>query len=142
MVEMEYKDQNQRVDFAYVKIPFDELDNTDVALNDSDYSTYLSENAAQYQSEEETRKLEYAVFNVEPTSADSANWRQQIVDLIPDFRSAENDSSFVERNLGTISASSVVELLGSARRNVCATSMSIAKPSINNSFLQRLIEFL
>lgn len=107
MVEMEYKDQNQRVDFAYVKIPFDELDNTDVALNDSDYSTYLSENAAQYQSEEETRKLEYAVFDVEPTSADSANWRQQIVDLIPDFRSAENDSSFVERNLGTISASYV-----------------------------------
>jgi hypothetical protein len=36
----------------------------------------------------------------------------------------------------------VVELLGSARRNVCATSMSIAKPSTNNSFLQRLIEFL
>lgn len=107
MVEMEYKDQNQRVDFAYVKIPFDELDNTDVALSDSDYSAYLNDNAAQYRSEEETRKLEYAVFNVEPTSKDSATWRKQIADLVSDFGTAENDSTFVERNLGSISANYV-----------------------------------
>ncbi len=104
MAEMGHEEQNMAIDFAYVKIPFDEIDNTEVTLSDEDYEQYLEENKAQFKQKEETRKLEYVVFDVLPTSADSAALRKQIEDLIPEFRQTENDSAFVERNYGSISS--------------------------------------
>lgn len=101
MVEMGYKDRNQRVTFAYVKVPYDEIPNTEVSLADADYERYLEENRALYEQEEETRLVDYVVFNVEPTAADSSMWREQIAELIPDFEDTEDDSLFVERNFGS-----------------------------------------
>ena len=102
MAEMGYQDQNVSLDMAYVKVPFDEIDNTEITLSDADYKNYLEQNKARYRQEEETRKLEYTVFNVLPTVTDSAKLRKKIVSLIPDFEAAENDSAFVERNYGSI----------------------------------------
>lgn len=100
MAEMGNKDQNSRVNFTYVKVPFDEIDNTEVSLSDEDYANYIKENAARFKSDEETRILDYVVFEVKPTPADSAMWRKQVADQIPEFERTENDSSFVERNFG------------------------------------------
>lgn len=100
MAEMGNKDQNSRVNFTYVKVPFDEVDNTEVSLSDEDYANYIKENAARFESDEETRILDYVVFEVKPTPDDSAMWRKQIADLIPEFERTQNDSSFVERNFG------------------------------------------
>ncbi len=102
MAEMGHEEQNVSIDFAYVKVPFDELDNTEVTLSDEDYRAYLERNEARYYQDEETRKLEYTVFDVLPTAKDSAGLREKIAGLIPEFEAAENDSSFVERNYGTI----------------------------------------
>jgi len=100
MVEKVGSDQNQRIDIEYVQIPFDELD-TDVELSDSDYSNYLSENKSQFMQEEETRKLDYIVFNVAPTDADSANIEKQVSDLLEEFRNPEQgDSLFVTNKFG------------------------------------------
>ncbi len=104
MAEMGHEEQNQRVTFSYVKIPFDELDNTEVSVSDEDYRAYLAENAARYERDEATRRLEYTVFDVVPTAEDSAKLRKQIVDLIPEFEATEDDSLFVTRNYGEIDA--------------------------------------
>ncbi|MCB0565957.1 MAG: peptidylprolyl isomerase, partial [Phaeodactylibacter sp.] len=102
MAEMGHQDQNVSLDMAYVKIPFDEIDNTEITLSDEDYSNYLEQNKARYRQDEETRKLEYTVFDVLPSVTDSAKLREKVVSLIPDFEAAENDSAFVERNYGSI----------------------------------------
>jgi peptidyl-prolyl cis-trans isomerase D len=107
MAEMGHADQNLRVDFAYVKVPFDELDNSEVTLEDSDYSAFIKENKNQYEQDEETRQIEYISFNVGPTAADSANLQQEIADLVPQFKTAENDSIFVETYYGSIDAAYV-----------------------------------
>jgi len=100
MAEMGYVDQTQQIEFAYVKVPFDEIDNTEVTLSDADFEAFLKENEALYKLDEETRQVEYVVFNVAPTSEDSAKWRQDIVTLIPEFEQTSDDSSFAERNNG------------------------------------------
>jgi peptidyl-prolyl cis-trans isomerase D len=105
MVEMGNAEQNQRLDLAYVKIPFDEIDNSEVSLSDEDFKAYLQENRARYHQDEETRKIEYVVFDVFPSAEDSARVRTRIAELIPDFEAAENDSAFVELNYGQITAS-------------------------------------
>ncbi len=102
MAEMITEGQNQKVDFLYVQVPYDEIDNSDVSLEDADYEAYFNENKTQFILDEETRKVEYVVFDVSPSAQDSADIRGEIAALIPTFESAENDSLFVENNLGRI----------------------------------------
>ncbi|MEM1320207.1 MAG: peptidylprolyl isomerase [Bacteroidota bacterium] len=102
MVEKTHSDQNTRLDFAYVQIPFDEVDNSEVNLTDEDYQNYLEANKSQYMEDEETRRLSYVTFNVEPTQGDSAKLRQGVVDLIEEFRTTDDDSTFVDNNYGSI----------------------------------------
>jgi len=104
MAEMVSIDQNQKVDFAFVQIPFDEIDNNDVALTEGDYGAYLEKNKAQYAQDEETRKVEYVTFDVIATPEDSAKLHKQVADLIAPFRETEDDSIFVENNYGSIDA--------------------------------------
>jgi len=97
------------VDFAFVKVPFDEVDDSEVSLTDEDYKQFLEKNKAKFKTEEETRKLEYVVFDVLPTQADSAALRNRIDTLMSAFETTNNDSSFVERNYGSINGNFVTK---------------------------------
>ncbi len=103
MAEMMYSNDEQKVDFEYVRVPFDNIEDSKISLTDADYTSYLNENRALYRQDEETRKIDYAVFEVKPTAEDESNIRQAMTDLLPDFASTSNDSAFVENNFGTIS---------------------------------------
>ncbi len=100
MAEMGHAEQNAPVSLAYVKVPFDEMDNAEVTLSDADYEAYLKENAEQYKNEEETRILEYVVFEVKPTVEDSAALRNRLAELLPEFETTKDDTAFTERNYG------------------------------------------
>ena len=100
MAELGYADLNQRFDLAYVQVPFDELDNSEVSLSDADYEAYLKENAAIYKNEKETRSLQYVTFTVTPSAKDSATYMDIIAKAVPEFAVAENDSNFVEQRFG------------------------------------------
>ncbi|MCB0519301.1 MAG: peptidylprolyl isomerase [Lewinellaceae bacterium] len=104
MAEMIGNAQGETIDFLYVQVPFDEIQNSEVTLSDDDFKAYFNENKNQFKQDQETRKVEYAVFNVLPTAKDSADIRQRIADLAVPFAEAENDSLFVENNYGTIDA--------------------------------------
>ncbi len=104
MAELGYADLNQRFDLAYVQVPFDELDNSEVSLSDADYEAYLKENAAIYKNEKETRSLQYVTFTVTPSAKDSATYMDIIAKAVPEFAVAENDSNFVEQRFGIIDA--------------------------------------
>ena len=100
--EMGFNEQNTRATFAFVRVPFDEIDNSEVALEDADYEAFLEENAEVYRQEEETRRIKYLTLNVFPTSADSAAVREEIAELVPEFETTDNDTTFLQRNFGTM----------------------------------------
>jgi len=102
MAELGHTEQNLSFDVAYVKVPFDEIDNTDVALADSDYAAYLKKNEKRYTQDEETRKVTYISLDVLPTAQDSAKLEQSMADLVPQFEVTEDDSLFVLTRYGTI----------------------------------------
>lgn len=102
MVEQVSADRNQTADFHYVYVPFDEIDNSEVELTDEDYSAYLADNKAKYTQTEETRKVDYIVFDVEATKEDLAKIQENLTLLIPDFEKAENDTIFAENNYGSV----------------------------------------
>lgn len=104
MAEMGNADMNLRIDFAYVLVPYSEINNSEITLSNSDYRKYIQEHKALLEQKEETRDLDYVVFDVLPSAADTAKWQKTIDDLIVEFKAEQDDSLFVERNYGSISA--------------------------------------
>ncbi|MFM9946839.1 MAG: peptidylprolyl isomerase [Saprospiraceae bacterium] len=102
MAEMLYNEQSLTADVAYVKVPYDKIENTDVSLEDADFEAYIKENEGTLKRDAESRKLQLAILEVSATVEDSAALEKRIADLIPEFQTAENDSQFVFRNEGRI----------------------------------------
>lgn len=100
LAETAYQEQNGKVDFEYVKIPFDNISDADVALEDSDYTSYIGAHKDRYTNTEETRTIEYVVFDVEPTEADKEALKQQMIELKTQFENTTNDSLFAMTNEG------------------------------------------
>ena len=97
------KRTSQTVDFEYVKIPFDNADDSDVEVTDADINSYISNNAFKYKNEEETRSVEYVTFNVVATSKDSANIKADLAERAIEFKNkavGAEDSLFTINNEG------------------------------------------
>lgn len=100
VVKKRHYENNNKVDFAYVKVPLDEVDDTEVSISEADLEAYIKENSKQYTSEEETRNVVYVEFDVLPTAQDTADILASISEMVEDFKTVEEDSLFVENNYG------------------------------------------
>ena len=95
--EMSYLETNQQTTFNYVYASFDEINDSEIEFNDQDLQTYLDKNSGLYK-QEESRKIQYAIFDLTPTPDDSANTREKLAENYDAFNSAENDSLFLRIN--------------------------------------------
>lgn len=109
MAEQSAKWQNVLTDFTYVKVPFAEISDAEVTLTEEDYQQYLEENKAIYKNDSETRLAQYVSMKVLPTPEDSAQLGEEVSALVPDFERTENDSLFVEINIGSISSTYLIK---------------------------------
>ncbi|MBK8965512.1 MAG: peptidylprolyl isomerase [Saprospiraceae bacterium] len=100
--EMTFRENNERIDFNYVRIPFDKIPDSEVKVTDADYEAYLELNPHLYDQEEETRMISYATFDVLPTAADSAATKTAVERMLAGLREAPNDSAYVVSNNGNI----------------------------------------
>ncbi len=100
MAELGNTAKSQRMEFAFISLPFDELDNSEITLTDGDLEAFIRENEARFRKEEETRRIAYAIFEVEPTKADSALWKSKIEEMVPELEATKNDSLFVTARFG------------------------------------------
>ncbi len=103
MVEQTFGDKNQKATLDYVKVPFADIDDSEVSLTDADYQSFLTANKGKFYSDEETRRVEYVVFDVLPTSTDSANLRASLSQSMTQFRTTTDVAAFAEVNDGTAS---------------------------------------
>lgn len=101
--ELVFKENNNRRDFAAVRIPFDKIKDDEIKMEDSDYKDFLRENPNLFEQQEETRVISFATFTVVPTSADSSAAYESISKLIDGLRAAKNDSAFCIANGGAFS---------------------------------------
>jgi peptidyl-prolyl cis-trans isomerase D len=98
LVEMANKEQNTQIDFAYVQIPYAEIENSEIALENSDFTNYLQNNKGLYYQKEQTRRLDYVVFDVKATQQDIDSIYAKITRLAIEFQNADNDTLFLENN--------------------------------------------
>jgi peptidyl-prolyl cis-trans isomerase D len=95
-----FRENNERIDFRYVRIPYDKVPDAEVTLSDDDYEDFLDENPNLYRQTAETRLLNYVVIDVVPTSADTAAAMEAVAKHVDGLRIAPNDSAFVRMNDG------------------------------------------
>lgn len=102
MMEQNFLDMNQKLDFNYVRVTYDKVNDNEVKVTDEDMKKYLNEFKSQYKNVRESRRLGYLAFQVKASPADTAKIKDELAKLIPDFTTAPKDSLFVETNDGTI----------------------------------------
>jgi peptidyl-prolyl cis-trans isomerase D len=100
LAEESHASENTKVDFKFVKIPFDQIDGAGITVADSDIKSYISTRKDQFEQKEETRVAEYAVFDVIPSASDSAYWMEKVGEMKTNFMAASNDSLYVTSNKG------------------------------------------
>ena len=83
------------VDMEYVKVPYTQVQDSEISLSDADLTTYLNNNKENYRLTKPTRVAEYVTFDVVPTKKDSQDIYDNLVDLKNQFADAENDSTFI-----------------------------------------------
>jgi peptidyl-prolyl cis-trans isomerase D len=91
------------VDFAYVKIPYLNIDDSKVNPTDADYKKYIKENQAKLESKEEQRRVSYVVFDVVPTSEDSLDVKNEVAKIATLMGEAEDDALFAQSYAGQYS---------------------------------------
>jgi peptidyl-prolyl cis-trans isomerase D len=93
----EYAANTQKANIKYLTVPFFNISDSTVTVTDAELQKYLSKNSKSYQTEA-SRSLDYVVFNVKPTKEDSLAISQELEHVAAEFKSSENDSSFVQFN--------------------------------------------
>ncbi|WP_237073673.1 peptidylprolyl isomerase [Mucilaginibacter mali] len=97
----DYEAKNKLVNFKYAQLDYASLPDAKVTLTDDDYSSYYNEHKAQFKNTQELRSFEYVAFNAAPSKEDTAAVKTEIDKLAADFKTATNDSLFVQLNADT-----------------------------------------
>ncbi len=100
MAEEEHQARNRKFDFEFVSVPYSKIADDEVSVSDRDIQNYLRENRALYETDEETRSIEFVVFHVEPTAADSAAMLEAITEKMMTMQTIEDDSLYVVNQYG------------------------------------------
>lgn len=97
----DYEARNKIANFQYVSLDYSSIPDNQIKLTDEDYNTYYNEHKNEFKNPEETRTLNYVVFNAAPSKADSAVVKEQINKLLDGLKTSKNDSLFVAINAAT-----------------------------------------
>lgn len=102
MVEKKNADNSLAAKLNYVAVPYASIPDSTVVITDEQIRTYMKENMDQFEREKETRSVEYVLFSIAPSTADSAAVRNEVENLKPQFASATDPAAFVARQTTTL----------------------------------------
>ncbi|HVZ57729.1 MAG TPA: peptidylprolyl isomerase, partial [Chitinophagaceae bacterium] len=84
-VEKQNTENSQLARISYVKVPYSTVPDSSARVSDAEIAAYISKHKDQFRQDEETRNIEYVVFNAGPNGADSAAVRDKLASLKTEF---------------------------------------------------------
>ena len=99
--EYDYNSKNKLANFKYVMLDYASVNDSQIKLTDADYKEYYDKNKNAFKNPEETRAVDYILFNSSPNAADSALILGGIQKLKTELVASTNDSAFVNINSET-----------------------------------------
>ncbi len=101
LAEAEKGGQITSAEISYVQIPFTSVPDANVQVSDADLTNYLNANAHEYKTDQETRTIEYVMFDVAATDEDKSNLRNELQELAVKFRERNDNEQFAQEEYGT-----------------------------------------
>jgi len=130
------KINNETATLEYVRIPFETVADSEIALTDEDFAAYIKENAIKYTNKDEIRNLSYVVYDVKATLEDSMKLKEELAVLATQFAASTNDSLFALNNNGFYGSNYVKsdDLTGPLKDTVRSLSVGqVYGPYIDNN---------
>ncbi len=88
------ENNNSKVTFNYIVLPYANVLDGEVAVTDAELQSYLDENRDDFD-DEATRNLDFVEFYLTPSQSDSTEARDFVASRIEDFRTAANDTNYL-----------------------------------------------
>ena len=97
--ERQHSNQNTKAQAKYLYVPFTSIVDSTLKpkVTDAKLQEYLSKNKNKYKAEE-TRSIEYIVFDIKPSKEDSLEFYKEIKQIAKELATSTNDSLFVLAN--------------------------------------------
>jgi peptidyl-prolyl cis-trans isomerase D len=95
--KMDYELRNTMANARVVGLRYDVIPNDQVTLTDADYQAYYEENKFRYE-QEESRDIEYVIFNVNPSPEDIAQAEKEINEIYTEFGAVTEVADYVNAN--------------------------------------------
>ena len=89
--------QNRQYSISFVQKRYNEIADSSITIDESDIKEYYNEHQNKFK-EKKSRKIAYAMFNVLPSSEDSAFIEKWVNETYESFKLTEDDSAFVNAN--------------------------------------------
>jgi peptidyl-prolyl cis-trans isomerase D len=101
-IEKQNVDNSLMANVSYVGVPYTTIQDSAVKVTDADVQAYINEHKAEFRQEEETRSVNYIVFNASPSSADSAAVLNSVAALKGGFAAATDAQQYLTQQGSTI----------------------------------------
>lgn len=99
MADREYKSSSAMMELAFAFVPYANINDNDVKVEDTDLKAYIKANEKDFE-KEPTVALEFVVFDVVATQADKDALNTKMLDIAAKFKATASDSAFVVQNTG------------------------------------------
>lgn len=102
MIEKRNADNSLAAKLTYVAIPFASIPDSTIKISDDEIRAYMKEHKDQYEREKETRSVEYVLFSIAPSAADSAVVKTDLEKLKSQFAAATDPAVFLSQQNSAI----------------------------------------
>ncbi len=96
--KFDFASKNTSASVRVVAKKFDTVADSTIAVTDEDMKKYYDAHNFEFEQKDETRKVEYVVFQVNPSPQDREELNKNIALLKSEFQSTTDDSAFVNAN--------------------------------------------
>jgi peptidyl-prolyl cis-trans isomerase D len=97
----EYNDENTKYNFKFIVKRYSDVVDSTIAVTDAELQDYYQAHQYKYKQTNAVRGIEYVAFDIFPSADDIANQRNDMVELVDQFKqkkTAKDDSLFVLAN--------------------------------------------
>ncbi|MES1216802.1 MAG: SurA N-terminal domain-containing protein [Bacteroidota bacterium] len=97
-VEKQNADNSQLAKISYVKIPYTSVADSSVKVSDAEIADYISKHKDEFKQDDETRGVEYVLFNAGPSHADTLAVKDKMESLKEEFKNTTDIKSFIVKS--------------------------------------------
>lgn len=96
-----YNQRKKLANFKYLMLDYSSVKDAEIKLKESDYKAYYDAHKNAFDNKEETRTIEYVLFDARPTANDTAATKSAIGQLKSELETSTTDSLFAAINSDT-----------------------------------------